>query len=231
YWLYNVETAFDRGDMYIERETYLGDLVERHPEIFHEATWYSDFDPEEIRASNYERITGGLYTLRASTNSILPGTKLEVSPEETFYQFDTKLFFLKILLFILSAPIVAIVLYYISLSAGMVIDRQRNEIAILKSRGVGTWQIVGIYVLEGMLVGAIAMIIGPILATHLAQIIGKTYTFLVFTDREDLPITLNTQHYLFAAGAVALSIAATLGPAINAARRSIVTFKQDVSRA
>ena len=48
----------------------------------------------------------------------------------------------------------------------------------------------------GMLVGAIAMIIGPILATHLAQIIGKTYTFLVFTDREDLPITLNNQHYL-----------------------------------
>ena len=231
YWLYNVETAFDRGDMYVERETYLGTLIERHPDIFYEATWYSDFDPEEIRASNYERITGGLYTLRASTNNILPGTKLEVSPEETFYQFDKKLFFLKILLFILSAPIVAIVLYYISLSAGMVIDRQRNEIAILKSRGVGTWQIVGIYVLEGTLVGAIAMIIGPILATHLAQIIGKTYTFLVFTDREDLPITLNTQHYLFAAGAVALSIAATLGPAINAARRSIVTFKQDVSRA
>ena len=231
YWLYNVETAFDNGGMYVERDTFLYELVDKYPGIFHEATWYSDFDADEIKASNYQQITGGLYTLRASTNNILPGTKLEVSPEDTFYQFDQKLFFLKLLLFILSAPIIAIVLYYISLSAGMVVDRQRNEIAILKSRGVGTWQIVGVYILEGVLVGAVAMIIGPILATYVAQIIGKTYTFLVFTNREDLPITLNRQHYLFAAGAVGLSIAATLGPAISAARQSIVTFKQDVSRA
>ena len=216
--------------MYVDREIYLGELVQKYPGIFHEATWYSDFDADEIKATNYQQITGGLYTLRASTNIILPGTKLEVSPEDTFFQFDRKLFFLKILLFILSAPIIAIVLYYISLSAGMVVDRQRNEIAILKSRGVGTWQIVGVYTLEGILVGAIAMIIGPILATSVAQVIGKTYTFLVFTNREDLPITLTAQHYLFAAGAVALSIAASLGPAINAARQSIVTYKQDVSR-
>ena len=230
YWLYNVETAFDRGAMYVEREIYLGALVEKYPGIFQEASWYSVFDGDEIKATNYERITGGLHTLRASTNSILPGTTLEKSPEDTFFQFNRQLFFLKLLLFILSAPIVAIVLYYISLSAGMVVDRQRNEIAILKSRGVGTWQVVGVYVLEGLLVGAVAMIVGPFLATYVAQVIGKTYTFLVFTDRQDLPIVLNAEHYRFAAGAVALSIAATLGPAIGAARQSIVTHKQDVSR-
>ncbi len=231
YCLYNVETAFDRGAMFVEREIYLGELLENYPAIFQEATWYSVFDADEIKATNYERITGGLHTLQAITNSILPGTELEKSPEDTFFQFNRKLFFLKILLFILSAPIVAIVLYYNSLSAGMVVDRQRNEIAILKSRGVGTWQIVGVYALEGVLVGAVAMVLGPILATHLAQIIGKTYTFLVFTDRENLPITLTAQHFVFAAGAVVLSIAATLGPAINAARRSIVTHLQDLSRA
>ena len=231
YWLYNVETAFDNAGMYVDREIYLGELIEQYEGMFYEATWYSNFDASAIKASNYRQITGGLYTLRASTNTILPGTKLEVSPEETFFKFDQKLFFLKLLLFILSAPVVSIVLYYISLSAGMVVDRQRNEIAILNSRGVGTWQILGVYILEGLLVGAVAMIIGPFLAQYLAQVIGKTYTFLVFTNREDLPITLSLQHYLFAAGAVALSIAATLGPAIWAAQQSIVTYKQDVSRA
>ena len=230
YWLYNAETAFDRGAMYVEREIYLSELVEKHPAIFYEAAWYSVFDPEAIKATNYERITGGLYTLRATTNAILPGTTLEESPEDTFSDFNRQLFFLKLLLFILSAPIVAIVLYYISLSAGMVVDRQRNEIAILKSRGVGTWQIVGVYVLEGLLVGTVAMVIGPVLATQLAQVIGKTYTFLVFTDREALPLELNIEHYRFAAAAVVLSIAATLGPAFGAARQSIVTHKQDVSR-
>jgi putative ABC transport system permease protein len=230
YWLYNAETAFDRGAMYVERTIYLDELVAKYPGIFYEAVWYSVFDPEEIKATNYERITGGLYNLRATTNSILPGTELEESPESTFAEFNRQLFFLKLLLFILGAPIVAIVLYYISLSAGMVVDRQRNEIAVLKSRGVGTWQIVGVYVVEGLLVGAVAMIVGPFLATGLAQLIGKTYTFLVFTDRQDLPIALKLEHYRFAAAAVALSIGATLGPSIGAARQSIVTYKQDVSR-
>ncbi len=230
YWLYNADTAFDDGAMYINRDVYLEELVQRFPGIFYEASWYSDFDSGAIRASNYQEIIGNLYTLRANASNILPDTKLVVSPEDTLYRFSQKLFFLKLILFILGAPIVAIVLYYISLTSSMVVDRQRNEIAILKSRGVGSAQIVGVYVIEGLMIGAVAMIAGPFLATHIAQVIGKTYTFLVFTNREDLRITLTAQHYLFAAAAVALSIVATLGPAVSAARQSIVTYKQDVSR-
>ena len=230
YWIYNADTAFNDGSMYINRDVYLGELVQRFPGIFYEASWYSDFDAEAIRASNYQEIIGNLETLRFNVNKILPDTKLVVSPEDTLYRFSQKLFFLKLILFILGAPIVAIVLYYISLSSGMAVDRQRNEIAVLKSRGVGASQIVGVYVIEGLMIGAVAMIAGPFLATHVAQVIGKTYTFLVFTNREDLRITLSAQHYLFAAAAVALSIIATLGPAITAARQSIVGYKQEISR-
>ena len=230
YWFYNVESTFDDGALFVTRDTYLENLLKEMPWSFYEATWYSNFNVNAIKATNYRNITGGLYSLRASTNTILPGTKLEISPERIFYTFDQKLFFLKLLLFILSAPVVAIVLYYISLSAGMVVERQRSEIAILKSRGVGTMQIIGVYMLEGLLVGAVAMIVGPLLALGLAQVVGKTYTFLVFTNRENLPLSLNPTHYAFAAGAVGISILATLGPAIGAARQSIVTYKTDVSR-
>ncbi len=230
YWIYNADTAFNDGAMYINRDIYLDKLVRRFPGIFYEASWYSDFDADLIRASNYRDIIANLYSLRVNASNILPDTKLVVSPEDTLHRFSQKLFFLKLILFILGAPIVAISLYYISLSSGMAVDRQRNEVAVLKSRGVGASQIVGIYIIEGLMIGAVAMIAGPFLATHVAQIIGKTYTFLVFTNREDLRITLTAQHYLFAAVAVALSIIATLGPAVSAARQSIVGYKQDISR-
>ncbi len=230
YWIYNADTAFNDGSMYINRDVYLGELVRRFPGIFYEASWYSDLDADAIRASNYQEIIDNLYTLRVNASDILPDTKLVVSPEDTLHKFSQRLFFLKLILFILGAPIVAIVLYYISLSSGMAVERQRNEIAVLKSRGVGASQIVGVYIIEGLMIGAVAMIAGPFLATHVAQVIGKTYTFLVFTNREDLRITLSAQHYLFAAAAVALSIIATLGPAITAARQSIVGYKQEISR-
>ncbi len=230
YWFYNVQSAFDDGALFVNRDIYLDQVIAKHPYLFYEATWYSNFDINAIRATNYRNITGGLHSLQASTNLILPNTKLEISPEKVFFFFDEKLFFLKLMLFILSAPVVAIVLYYISLSAGMVVERQKSEISILKSRGVGTLQIIGIYLLEGLLIGLIAMAIGPPLAMGLAQLIGKTYTFMVFTDREPLTMSLNPSHYAIAGAAVAVSVAATLGPAIAAARQSVVTYKQDVSR-
>ena len=230
YWFYNVESAFDEGALFVNRDVYLDALIIKHPHLFYEATWYSNFDIESIRATNYRNITGGLHSLQASTNLIFPNTKLEISPERIFYFFDEKLFFLKLMLFILSAPVVAIILYFISLSAGMVVERQRSEISILKSRGVGTFQIIGIYLLEGLLIGIVAIGVGPPLAMGLAQVVGKTYTFLVFTDREALTMSLNPSHYAIAGGAVAVSVAATLGPAIAAARQSVVAYKQDVSR-
>ncbi len=230
YWFYSPISTFDRGGFMINRDVYLDRLVATFPGIFYEATWYSDFDPASIRASSYRAVAGGLVTLRAATNQILPGTKLDYSPQDVIVSFNDKLFFLKLLLFILAAPVVAIILYYVSLTAGMVIDQQRSEIAVLKSRGVGTVQIVGVYIIEGLLVAAIALGLGPLLALGLAQIIGKTYTFLVFTDRENLPVMLTQQHYLYAGGAVFLAVLATLVPAIGAARLSVVEFKQDVSR-
>ncbi len=230
YWFYNPDSTYNRGGFLVNRDLYLETLLARYPGLFYEATWYSDFDPASIRASNYRAVAGGLVTLRAATNTILPGTKLDYSPQDVIIRFNEKLFFLKLLLFILAAPVVAIILYYVSLTAGMVVDQQRSEIAVLKSRGVGTTQIVGVYLIEGLLVAAVALAIGPLLALGLAQVIGKTYTFLVFTDRANLPVMLTQQHYFYAIGAVVIATLATLAPAVAAARLTVVEFKQDVSR-
>ena len=230
YWVYRPRASLDEGGVYIEREAYLGALLDAAPWAFYEATWYADFEVEAIRASNYRQITGGLVMIRINANAVWENTRLENSPEPIFYRFEQKLFFLTLLLLIFSAPIVAIALYYIVLTSGMVVDKQRNEIAILKSRGVSTLQIIGIYVLEGALIGGVAMAIGPWLGALLAQVIGKTFTFLVFTNRDPLPIQIAGQHFVWAGGAALLALMAILLPAVGAARHSIVTYKQEVSR-
>ncbi len=230
YWLYRPKATLDNGGIYVEREAFLDGLVAEFPWEFHEATWYADFDLDAIRAANYRNIIGGLQVIRINVDAIYPNTKLEGSPEPVFFDFEQRLFVLRLLLIIFSAPIVAIVLYYIGLASTLAVDRQRNEIAILKSRGVGTPQIIGIYVFEGALIGGIAAAAGPYLGSFLAQLIGKTFTFLVFTNREPLPIEIAPIHFAWSGGAAALAILATLLPAIGAARHSIVTYKQEVSR-
>jgi putative ABC transport system permease protein len=155
---------------------------------------------------------------------------MELSPEPILLDYLTKLFFLKILLFVLSVPVIGIVLYYIAISAGMIVDRQRSEIAILKSRGASTSQVLGVYVVEGAIFGSLALAVGPFLGMQIAQFIGRTYTFLVFTSREPLPVHVTTQTMQFAIGAIALSVFAMVAPAFGAARISIVAYKQEAGR-
>src|SRR5439155_16817344 len=73
-------------------------------------------------------------------------------------------------------------------------------------------------------------VIGPLLGMVVAQFIGRTYTFLVFSNRELLPVHITGQTLEFALLAVGLSVGAMVLPAVGASRHSIVTYKQEVAR-
>ncbi len=83
---------------------------------------------------------------------------------------------------------------------------------------------------EGSIFGVAALVVGPILGMLVAQFIGRTYTFLVFSSRETLPVHITAQTLQFALLAVGLSVGAMVVPAIGASRHSIVTYKQEVAR-
>ncbi len=228
YWFYQLD-YFNNGIMIPER-TFLDHLATTYEGIPHEWAWFMVFDVESIRSENVARVLVGINELRSRTSTILGNVRMELSPESILLDYETKLFFLKVLLFVLSVPVIGIVLYYIAISAGMIVDRQRNEIAVLKSRGASTFQVLGIYLTEGAIFGTLALVVGPFLGMQVAQFIGRTYTFLVFTSREALPVHVTTQTMQFAAGAIALSVAAMVAPAFGAARYSIVGYKQEAGR-
>ena len=133
FWYQNIY-ALSRGPVFIHPQVFRDDLLVRYPTLFRQATWYSDFDPDAIRTDNYAAVGAALSRLRASADTILPDTRVASRLASILAAFGERLFFLKLLLFVLAAPILAIVLYFMRLSAGMAVERQRGEIAILKSR-------------------------------------------------------------------------------------------------
>lgn len=229
YWFYQLD-YFNNAIM-VPEASFFENVAKPYEGIAHEFAWFMVFDVNAIRSNNVGRVLDGISELRSRAATILGNVRMEISPETLLRDYEVKLFFLKILLFVLSAPIICIVLYYITISVGMIIDRQRNEIAILKSRGASMTQVVGIYLTEGTLFGALALVAGPLLGMVVAQFIGRTYTFLVFSNRELLPVHVTWQTMQFALLAVGLSMGAMLLPAVGAARHSIVTYKQEVARA
>jgi putative ABC transport system permease protein len=228
YWFYQLD-YFNNAIM-LPEDSFFENVAKPYDGITHEFAWFMVFDVNAIRSDNVGRVLEGISELRSRTATILGNVRMEISPESLLQDYEVKLFFLKILLFVLSAPIICIVLYYITISAGMIVDRQRNEIAIFKSRGASTAQVVGVYLTEGAFLGSLALVVGPILGMVVAQFIGRTYTFLVFSSRETLPVHVTAQTLQFAVIAVGLSIGAMVLPAVGAARHSIVTYKQEVAR-
>ncbi|MSQ44215.1 MAG: FtsX-like permease family protein [Chloroflexi bacterium] len=228
YWFYQLD-YFNNAIM-VSEKTFLGHVATTYEGIPHEFAWFMVFDVKSIRSDNVARVLDGINELRSRTATLLGNVRMELSPETILLDYETKLFFLKILLFVLSVPVIGIVLYYITISAGMIVDRQRNEIAILKSRGASTFQVLGVYLTEGAIFGGLAVVVGPLLGMSVAQFIGRTYTFLVFTNREPLPVHITQQTMQFATGAIVLSVAAMIAPAVGAARYSIVAFKQEAGR-
>jgi putative ABC transport system permease protein len=229
YWFYQLD--YFNNALMVPEQTYFDNLLVNWEGSGHEYTWFLLFDGDRINSGNVAQVLSGITELSTRMSTLLRNVKLEISPEGLLQDYLRKVFFLQILLFVLSAPIITIVLYYIVIAANMVVDKQRNEIAVLKSRGASTLQIVGIYLTEGLLIGGLALIIGPVLGMALAQLIGKTYSFLYFASRDTLPVRISPNTMMFGMAAVALSVAASLIPAIGAARHSIVTYKQEVARA
>lgn len=228
YWLY--DPYLYTNTLFVTEEAILTHVVPKIPKALHEFSWYGIFDHKHIHSTNSGRVLSGLQFLETRASLMVPNTRLYPTLNNILEEFERRAFLLNILLFTLSVPMVAVVLYFIGTSIGMVIERQRGEIALLKSRGASTLQVIGIYFCESLVMGAIALAGGPLVGEAIAQLIGKAYGFLQFAKRPELALTINDQTIQYAGGAVVLAMAASLLPAVAAARHSIISYKQEVAR-
>ena len=117
----------------------------------------------------------------------------------------------------------------------MTVRRSRSEIAILRSRGTTRRQILLIYLLEGLLLGALGLVAGLLGGSWIAQMMGRTRTFLdtaVFADRtlNDLVTTISPNALIYAGLAILLTLLALLIPAYRSSRHTIVTLRTRQAR-
>src|SRR5690606_13798867 len=121
-------------------------------------------------------------------------------------------------------------LYFITINAKQALDKQRSDIAVLRSRGAGTRQIVWMYIIESLMLGAVALILGPMLGWFMSKSIGSANGFLSFVNRKSITIGFSTETIIAGVIAVLIAMLATIIPAIQYARASIVSYKQDLAR-
>ncbi|MBW5446833.1 FtsX-like permease family protein [Cohnella sp. CFH 77786] len=195
------------------------------------AGWYYAFDLQDIRIRDLSPLIDQLQRLEITLNGMLEDTKVNLSFLGMLQEFRQTSLMLQAMLFALAAPVLAMVLYFITLCARQSLIRQRGEIAVLQSRGASPRQISALYAIEAAMLGAAALLAGPALAWYLAKAIGSSGGFLAFVGRKSIPVGFTPAAWLFGGVAALLAVAATIAPIRAYAGTSVVQHAQSRARA
>ena len=189
----------------------------------------------QVERSAFVADEAGLAAIRfrAAFESIakeIDRARVETEIVSVLNDYETKEFFSSIPLLVLTLQIVGIVLFYLVLVSTMVVERQSAEVALLKSRGAGLGHIMSISTLEGLLLVALAMGLGPLVAREAIAFLGYSPAFEGLTGGTRLNVELTGEVYIYAAIGAALSFVALIWPAWRSNRATVVHFARSTSR-
>jgi putative ABC transport system permease protein len=122
------------------------------------------------------------------------------------------------------------IITFIILVAGMVVDQRRNEIAVLRSRGSSVPQLLGIALVESFLLGILALIAAIPLSLVIANFFSRTVSFLNFTGASQIKASFSWAELRFGLVALAMVTMAQVIPTFGAARNTVVTYKRERAR-
>jgi putative ABC transport system permease protein len=228
-WFYQIDSF--RDVLLMPESTFTGPVAEALQNPVSQVLWFVRLSGDRLTATEAAPLLGRVERVRAQAAGLLPGLRLEQSPAEALTQYRREADALTLQLVVFGAPILGLILYFAALVAALLVQRQRSEIALLKTRGVRDSQILGIYMVEWVLLGSAAMAVGPSLGLGFAGLMASTSSFLQLSpDLPPLPLTLTPASLQFGLAAVLLTMGAALLPAFFATRRTLVDEQQQAAR-
>lgn len=228
YWFIRPELLKER--LMVPEETYINRISPVLSDEIYGAFWFIVMDGSSVQPNQAMRLASRILYLQQLAAQALPRIKLSVSPIDALYAYQRAANLLTILLFAFSVPIFGLLLAFITMTAGMTVERQRNEIAVLRSRGAGIAQMIGIAAIESLILGSIAIAASLPISAGISIAISRTKSFLDFSANNTLDLNWNETTYYFGLGAILLTITARLLPTFRAARSNIVLYKRERAR-
>lgn len=192
-YIYTALTSTEGYLAYINQLTSQPQIQGLNLELSSTVVWYYTFDSPNLSIYNLDNIISGISTAQVgvgnsqtfnhapyleSTKTLLPSTILQSFKDRVpVAQVPTSgLLFL----------VLGLVLFFVTMMSDLLVDRQSEAIAVLRSRGASRLQIFGSFVTQSIGLGIIGLIIGPLLAVLVVLLCGVL--LLSATDRQALNI-------------------------------------------
>lgn len=127
---------------------------------------------------------------------------------------------------ILQIPVMILLVAFIFMVSQQILEIEKNDIAILKSRGAGKKQILHAYLLQSLILAGAGIVIGLPISAIICQMFGSSNAFLSFVSRGALSLRLTWSVLLWVILAAFICVVAMIVPVFAYAKTSIVEHKQ-----
>ena len=203
-----------------------------YPSIYADTTWYFIPDHGKIHASETVEIQRLLGQIEWVVTSGLQNSGYTIRLDNLLRDFERQLLLAQVPLLLMLFLVVAILIYYLTLIAGLIVRSRSAEISLLKSRGATPLQIAILGLGEGLIVAIPAVIAGPFVALGLIKLLGFVFFRLSGTtgDAINVPVGVSLDSFLIGIAGGILAVLVFTATTLLASRRGGVEARQASSR-
>ena len=215
---------------FISEETFMEVLGGTFRDMTSAYGWLLDVDPDTLTAGNALEARINVEAMKRELGSFLNSFLATTEVDEVLADYDRRLFFTRLPMFIVLILIAVVVLYYVVTLAALLVDHRRGEIALLRSRGATSVQVLSVFALEGATIALAAALLGPWLAAAAVSVLGLAPSFSDLSGSAVLASGLSGNAYLMSGIGGLLSFAALMIPAVQASRVGVTLHRQQLAR-
>ncbi|HEY9525878.1 MAG TPA: ABC transporter permease, partial [Anaerolineales bacterium] len=219
-----------KSSLLVRREDYITFVQPMIASGSREASWFVILDEHRLLPANSASYLTGFQRGQDRIASFLPDVRLNMPPLDPLKDFVQRSAVLTIILLGYNLPAFAILLYFLLLISSIIAQWQSRETSILTSRGMSISSILSLTFLEQSLLLIIGYPLGIAFGLLIARLMGYTASFLSFTTRAPLPVSMQGFSVPLTVVALGVSLFSRLWPIVRSSRQSIVTEEHEWAR-
>jgi len=230
FWFSNPDMGL-RGKLLVKEQDYANIVEPLFDRQLGFASWYLVLDDNRLAAEQMRTYAAGMRSATKIITEYLPDARVDSSPMEALDNSIARENKLTSLLFVFSVPVMAFLLYFLTLISTITMRWQQRETAVLVSRGMRSTQLLTVAIIETVVIVGIGCPLGILVGVQLARLMGYTQSFMSFIWRAPLPVSPTSFNVPMVVAAVLATLLARLWPTLRSTRTSVVSHERRRARA
>ncbi len=216
--------------LFVTREALAEGIGAAYPGTLVSSNWFVFIDKEGLKKWDKDEARGRLASMESDVSNEMQGSAVFTGIETMLNRFERRSFFTGIPMLLLLVVMTITVLYYVLMMVSYLVASREQDVALLRSRGVGSWRLARIYALEGLVITIISAAAAPFFALGGIALAGKLDYFREITLGRFLPVSLEWMPFAVSMATGALCLAIYVIPGVIGARTGLIVQKMRAAR-